>query len=107
MVDFYMGLDVYAHASLTEAFNNTIIEALSCNVPVIMTKTGAWRKFKGYVTFVEPTYQGLYRALKKYAGRRLVMGRFIWPLIVPRYKAIYERIHKKNQPVERPSRRRR
>jgi glycosyltransferase involved in cell wall biosynthesis len=96
MVNFYLGLDVYVLASLTEAFNNTVLEALSCNIPVIMTKTGAWKKFKGYVEFIDPTYESIYCALKKYAGRKLILEKFLWKKIMTKYRRIYETVYEKN-----------
>ena len=93
MVDFYRGLDVYVLPSLTEAFNNTVIEALSCNVPVIMTKCGAWRKLSGFVEFIDPSYESLYRKLRKYSGRRFILKKFLWKDIIPKYKKIYDSIY--------------
>lgn len=94
MKEFYNGLDVFVHASATEGFNNTIIEALACNVPVIMTKEGCWHEFEGYADFIEPNVGSITNALKKYAGRRLILDRFLWNDIVPIYKDIYERASK-------------
>lgn len=90
MQDFYTALDVYVHASVTEGFNNTVLEALACNIPVLMTRQGCWHEFEGYVEFIEPTVESVKAALLKYAGRRLVLDKFTWPKIMPQYKKIYE-----------------
>lgn len=90
MAEFYRGLNVYVHASATEGFNNTIIEALSCNVPVLMTRQGCWHEFEGYVEFIEPTVSSIKDGLSKFTGRRLIESRFLWKNIIPQYKAIYE-----------------
>lgn len=92
MQDFYMGLDVYIHPSTTEGFNNTIIEALACNVPVLMTKEGAWQDFDGWVDFIEPNVEDIKLKLQKYLGRNLIMQKYLWQQIVPEYKRMYESI---------------
>lgn len=94
MQDFYMGLDVYIHPSTTEGFNNTIIEALSCNVPVLMTRAGAWQEFEGWVDFIEPTAEDIEKKLQKFLGRRLVEQKFLWEQIMPEYKCMYECMRK-------------
>jgi len=93
MSEFYKSLDVYVHASLTEGFNNTIIEALYCNVPVLMTKQGAWEEFAGWVDFIEdPTAEGVKKALQKFVGRKLIEQKYLWASIIPQYAEMYERI---------------
>jgi len=92
MHQFYEKLDVYVHASLTEGFNNTVIEALACNVPVLMTKEGCWEEFIGWVDFVEPTTQSITMALRKFFGRKLIDSKFTWPHIISQYKEIYESV---------------
>jgi len=49
MRDYHRSLDVYVHVSFTEGVNNTVIEALACNIPVIMTRQGVWMELDGYV----------------------------------------------------------
>ena len=90
MQDFYSDLDVYIHASLTEGFNNTVIEALACNVPVLMTRQGCWQEFEGWVDFFEPTFEGLYQKLRKFQGRDLIQDKFLWKNIIPKYKEVYD-----------------
>lgn len=93
MAEFYRSLDVYVHASLSEGFNNTIIEALACNVPVLMTREGAWKDFDGWVEFVEPTVEGVVAGLRKYAGRKLIDEKFLWKNIIPEYRKMYEKVY--------------
>lgn len=93
MQDFYCGLDCYVHASSTEGFNNTILEALACNVPVLMTRQGCWQEFEGWVDFIEPTVESIKAGLRKFLGRRLVLDHFLWANIVPQYVRIYEDVH--------------
>jgi hypothetical protein len=90
MHKFYRSLDVYVHPSATEAFNNTVLEALACNVPVIMTRVGAWQEFEGYATFVEPNVESLVAALRPWAGRSLIDQKFLWKNIAPEYRRVYE-----------------
>lgn len=92
MQEFYCGLTVYVHASLTEGFNNTIIEALSCNIPVLMTRQGAWKEFVGYVEFIEPTVEDIKAKLLKWCGRQLIQRSFLWSNVIPKYREMYERI---------------
>lgn len=92
MAQFYKTIDIFVHASATEGFSNTILEALACNVPVLMTRQGAWKEFEGWVEFIEPTVEDIKRALQKYTGRRLINDKFLWRNIMPQYKEIYERI---------------
>lgn len=99
MNDFYRCLDVYVHASLTEGFNNTVIEALSCNVPVLMTRQGSWEEFDGWVDFIEPTAQGVIKGLRKYCGRKLVSEKFTWKKLIPQYEEIYTRIYEDNNGI--------
>jgi glycosyltransferase involved in cell wall biosynthesis len=97
MQDFYMGLDVYVHASLTEGFNNTIIEALSCNIPILMTKAGVWEELQEYVTLIEPTVEGVKKELMKFTGRNHILKNFLWKDIVPKYKEVYRRVYAKSR----------
>ena len=96
MQDFYMGLDVYVHASLSEGFNNTVIEALSCNIPVLMTMEGVYQELKGYVDYIYPTVEGVKEGLKKFMGRKLITDNFLWKNIVPEYRSVYEKIYAKS-----------
>ncbi len=96
MNDFYKTIDLFVHASETEGFSNTVLEALACNVPVLMTKQGAWKEFEGWVDFIEPTIEGIKDGLRKYTGRRLVNEKFLWSNIMPLYKAMYERVYEDN-----------
>lgn len=41
MVNFYHGIDVYVSPSLTEGFPQTVLEAMSCQLPVVSTAVGA------------------------------------------------------------------
>lgn len=101
MQDFYNGLTVYVHASLTEGFNNTILEALACNIPVLMTKQGAWKEFEGWVEFIEPDTVSIEAALRKYCGRQLILQKFTWDKLVPLYVAQYESIAHDNNSLAR------
>lgn len=95
MQDFYMGIDVYVHPSTTEGFNDTVMEALSCNIPVLMTKEGSWKEFEGWVEFIEPTENDITLKLQKYMGRKLIEQKYLWEHIVPEYKRMYECIKNK------------
>lgn len=99
MAEFYRSIDVYVHASLSEGFNNTIIEAMACNVPVLMTKEGAWKDFVGWVEFVEPTVEGVVGGLRKYAGRKLIEEKFLWKNIIPEYRKMYEKVYEASKRV--------
>lgn len=92
MHEWYKQLDVYAHMSRTEGFNNTVLEALACDVPVIMTKAGAWEEFEGFVTYVDQTVESLITALRPWAGRVLVDHRFLWGNVAKQYGDLYAEI---------------
>jgi glycosyltransferase involved in cell wall biosynthesis len=92
MQDFYNSIDVYVHTSYSEGCNNTILEALAGNVPVLMTKVGLWQELEGYVTFIEPTINGVKEALKKFLGRRLIEEKFLWKNIVSEYEEVYKEV---------------
>ena len=92
MQGFYNSIDVLIHASQSEGCSNTILEALSCNIPVLMTKTGIWQDLEGYVTFIEPTVESIKDALKKFMGRSLIEEKFLWKNIIPRYNEVYEEV---------------
>ena len=104
MQDFYCSLDVYVHASLTEGFNNTVIEALACNVPVLMTKQGCWQEFEGWVEFIEPTAEDIKEKLKKFIGRKLIDEKFLWKNIIPQYKEVYDAAFARARKVQRTAR---
>lgn len=97
MTGFYNSIDVFVHAGSTEGFSNTILEALACNVPVLMTKQGAWQEFEGWVEFVMDNVEDIKRALRKYTGRDLIVRRFLWDYIVPEYRNAYEKIKVMNE----------
>jgi glycosyltransferase involved in cell wall biosynthesis len=99
MKEFYCGLDVFVHASATEGFSNTVIEALSCNCPVIMTREGAWKEFEGWVEFIDASVADIKRALRKYTGRALINQKFTWAKVMPQYGAQYEAIYANNKRV--------
>lgn len=99
MQTFYCGLDVFVHASATEGFSNTVIEALSCNCPVIMTREGAWQEFDGWVEFIDPSVADIKRALQKFTGRKLISQKFTWPKVMPQYEAQYKAIYANNQRI--------
>jgi len=89
---YYQQMDLFIHPSKTEGCSNVILEALSMNVPVFMTKEGVWHDLKDWVTFIEPTYEGIANVIKKYKAREFIKERFNWEQIVKRYGEIYEQI---------------
>lgn len=97
MFGFYSMLDVFVHCSETEGFSNTVLEALACNVPVLMTRQGAWQEFDGWVEFIEPDVEDVKRALQKFTGRRIVDDKFLWKNIVPQYEAIYQTVYENSK----------
>lgn len=99
MHDYYRGIDVFVHASITEGFSNTVLEALACNIPVLMTREGAWKEFEGWVDFIEPTIESVKEGLQKFTGRRLVDEKFLWKNIVPEYEKIYRAVYENNHRV--------
>lgn len=92
MNEYYLGLDVYVHASLTEGFSCVCLEALACNIPVIMTRVGNWEEYIGLATFIEPTYESLYMKLIKYSFRKLVGDKYFWSVKAREYATIYKEI---------------
>lgn len=63
---FYQSLDVYCLPSRTEGNSATLMEAISCGLPIIATPTGTWLEIeprtKGGVT-INPTYEELNNAI--------------------------------------------
>jgi hypothetical protein len=57
-----------------------------------MTKVGLWQELEGYVTFIEPTINGVKEGLKKFLGRCLIEEKFLWKNIVPLYQETYEEV---------------
>lgn len=96
MPKYYQGLDVFVHASNTEGCSNTVLEALACNVPVLMTRQGDWEAFEGWVTYIEPTVEGIMKGLQPWTGRRLVEKTNSWEAITRRYQDIYEGVVNEN-----------
>lgn len=98
MWSFYRKIDVFVHPSLTEGCSNPVLEALSMNVPIICTAQGIVpREFSKFVTIVDPTYEGLYAALRKYKARCVIEEKFQWSQICKRYQNFYERNWERQQ----------
>jgi len=89
---YYQQMDLFIHPSKTEGCSNVILEALAMGVPVFMTKEGIWQELKDWVTFIEPTYEGIANVIKKYKAREFIKENFSWEKIVKRYGEIYERV---------------
>ena len=97
--------------SRQEAFSMTVVEALSCGVPVVISKGCHFPEVEevdaGHV--VEPNAGAIANALlhvvtnsewRKTAGhnaRALVEEKFLWPMIAQRSLAIYERLTNSSQ----------
>ena len=101
MWEEYRKINVLVHPTLTEACSNVVLEALSMNVPVITTRTGCWELYKDYLTIIEPTYDSLYRELKKYIGRSIIEKQFQWAQICQQYERFYERAYFRQQEMIR------
>jgi glycosyltransferase involved in cell wall biosynthesis len=99
MKEFYKSIDVFVHAGQTEGFSNTVLEAAACNVPILMTKQGAWDEFDGWVDFIDPDVESIKRGLRKYTARRLVEDKFLWSKVVPQYDKIYKEIYDNRQRI--------
>jgi glycosyltransferase involved in cell wall biosynthesis len=98
----YRKMDVFVHPSLTEGASNPILEALAMNIPVICTDAGIVRReFIDLVTIIEPNYQSLYNALKKFDTRKIIAERFQWKDICKRYQLFYERCYARQQQMIR------
>lgn len=93
MVNFYKSIDVLVHPSKSEGCSNVILEALAMNVPIITTATGIWDEFIGYVDFIEPYYDSIKEALRRFKSRNLIESKFDWKIIVPKYKRIYDLVY--------------
>jgi len=106
--DVMRGLDCFVLPSLAEGISNTILEAMSCGLPVIATRVG------GNADLVEHGVSGeiipagsalaLAAALARWAadpaaaaaagraGRVAVEGRFSLPAMVSAYETLYDRL---------------
>ena len=107
VVRAYVDADVFALPSYTENFGMTVVEALACALPVVISDqvnihaevSGAGA---GLVTHcdADEVAQGLETLLNDAerrramgeAGRRLVQARYTWPAIVESLTAEYERV---------------
>ena len=107
VVQAYVDADVFALPSYTENFGMTVVEALACALPVVISDqvnihaevSGAGA---GLVTHcdADEVAQGLETLLNDAerrramgeAGRRLVRARYTWPAIVESLTAEYERV---------------
>ncbi len=107
VVQAYVDADVFALPSYTENFGMTVVEALACKLPVVISDqvnihaevsgSGAGlvtRCDAGEVTQALETLLAdadRRRAMGE-AGRRLVQARFTWPAIVEALTAEYEQV---------------
>jgi len=103
----YVDADVYALPSYTESFGMTVVEAMACGSPVVISdQVNIHRDIAavgaGLVTpcAVEPLATCLYRLLSDNAlakamgaaGRRMVRERYSWPPIVEALTREYETV---------------
>ena len=107
VVQAYVDADVFALPSYTENFGMTVVEALACELPVVISDqvnihaeisaAGAGLVTRCDVGEVAQALEtlladaGRRRAMGE-AGRRLVQERFTWPAIVEALTAEYEQV---------------
>lgn len=122
VVQAYVDADVFALPSYTENFGMTVIEALACSLPVVISDqvnihaevsdAGAGVVTRCDADEVAHALQALLndadrrRAMGE-AGRRLVQERFTWPTIVDALTAEYGRViarHRTDPGAERVAR---
>jgi N-acetyl-alpha-D-glucosaminyl L-malate synthase BshA len=110
--------DLFLLTSSQESFGLAALEAMACDVPVVVTRVGGLPEVveHGVTGFLHPlddvdgmaasgvallTDAGLHRRITA-AARRTVTERFCSDLIVPRYEAFYERLVRNAAPAAIP-----
>lgn len=109
LLDYYRQAEVLINPSFSEAFGMSLIEAMSCKVPVVATRVGGMPEIvddgragllvaSGDASALAEAMLTLFdneklRQILGTAGRERVESLFSWDQIVKKLSALYEEIH--------------
>lgn len=115
-IDAYVDANVFVLSSYTENFGMTVVEAMACRLPVVISdKVNIWQEVQnaraGIVVpcdvkalsngIIEILLNGDQAAIMGNSGFKLVQQRYAWKVIIPEIIQLYQRIINQNKDTSR------